>query len=71
MASVPGCKFCQIATKATPAAIVFEDSLSLAFLDYRPVFPGHTLLIPKDHYATLADLPAELIQPFITLVTSG
>lgn len=37
--------------------------MSLAFLDHRPVFPGHCLLIPKEHYETLADLPAKLVGP--------
>lgn len=60
------CKFCQIASKAIPSAVVFEDSISLAFLDHRPLFPGHTLLIPKDHYETLADLPANLVGPFFS-----
>jgi histidine triad (HIT) family protein len=46
------------------ARLVFEDEISLAFLDYRPVFPGHSLLIPKDHYETLTDLPARLTGPF-------
>src|ERR1700680_3555727 len=64
MASIDGCKFCQIALKAVPVAIVFEDSISLAFLDYRPLFPGHTLLMPKDHYETLSDLPANLVSSF-------
>jgi histidine triad (HIT) family protein len=58
------CKFCLIASRAVPSAIVFEDSISLAFLDNRPVFPGHTLLIPKHHYETLEDLPADLIGTF-------
>jgi histidine triad (HIT) family protein len=44
--------------------LVFDDEISLAFLDHRPVFPGHCLLIPKDHYETLTDLPEELIGPF-------
>ena len=66
MDSEPNCKFCQIVTHALAAAIVFEDSISLAFLDNRPLFPGHTLLIPKDHYETLADLPPDLIGPFFT-----
>ena len=61
MASDASCKFCGIASQSF---IVFEDSISLAFLDYRPLFPGHVLLIPKDHYETLADLSAELIGPF-------
>jgi histidine triad (HIT) family protein len=61
---VAGCLFCQIAAGAVAAPIVFQDKTSLAFLDHRPVFPGHTLLIPKQHYETLADLPAPLIQPY-------
>jgi histidine triad (HIT) family protein len=43
---------------------VFEDELLMAFLDHRPVFPGHSLLIPKQHFETLADLPGNLIEPF-------
>lgn len=58
------CLFCKMATGAAKAPVVYEDETSLAFLDHRPVFPGHTLLIPKQHYETLADLPATLIQPF-------
>lgn len=64
MAPQSECRFCQIASKATQSVVVFEDPISLAFLDYRPLFPGHTLLIPKDHYETLADLPANLVSPF-------
>ena len=55
------CKFCEIASQSI---VVFEDSISIAFLDHRPLFPGHVLLIPKDHYETLADLPRNLIGPF-------
>ena len=47
-----------------PARLVFEDEISLAFLDHRPVFPGHCLLIPKEHHETLTDLPENLIGPF-------
>ena len=65
MVSDSNCKFCQIASRALSSAIVFEDSLSLAFLDHRPLFPGHTLLIPKHHYETLRDLPAELTGAFL------
>src|ERR1700693_1799250 len=64
MDSEPNCKFCQIASRALASGIVFEDSLSLAFLDNRPLFPGHTLLIPKHHYETLQDLPADLTGMF-------
>ena len=45
------------------ASIVFEDEVSLAFLDHRPLFPGHSLLVPKEHFETLTDLPLELIEP--------
>ena len=57
------CAFCRIVNREVPARLVFEDDISLAFLDHRPVFPGHCLLIPKIHYETLTDLPAELIGP--------
>ena len=56
------CHFCEIA--APPAYVVFEDQISIAFLDHRPLFIGHTLLIPKAHYETLADLPSDLVGPF-------
>jgi histidine triad (HIT) family protein len=59
------CKFCEIASKSI---IVFEDDISLAFLDHRPLFPGHTLLIPKVHCETLTDLPANLVGPFFANV---
>jgi len=57
------CLFCKIAAGAAEADIVFEDEQSLAFLDHRPLFPGHCLLIPRRHVETLADLPAELVAP--------
>jgi len=57
------CLFCEIARHAIPAAIVFEDDNSLAFLDHRPLFHGHCLLIPKDHAETLADLPQDAVGP--------
>jgi histidine triad (HIT) family protein len=59
-----GCLFCDIAARRVGAKIIFEDEISLAFLDIRPLFPGHVLLIPKAHYATLMDLPEELVGPF-------
>lgn len=57
------CPFCQIVAGAASAHIVFEDALSLAFLDNRPLFPGHCLLITKQHFATLYDLPSEMVGP--------
>ncbi len=50
------CVFCQ----REGFYVVFEDGASVAFLDHRPLFPGHVLLVPKEHYETLADLPEAL-----------
>ena len=55
------CAFCKIARGEVPTFIVFEDEASLAFLDDRPLFPGHCLLIPRRHFETLLDLPASSI----------
>jgi histidine triad (HIT) family protein len=60
------CLFCKIVSGEIAARVVFEDDHCLAFLDHRPVFPGHTLLVPKEHYETLTDLPAQLIEPLFT-----
>jgi histidine triad (HIT) family protein len=57
------CIFCQVAAHTAPAAVVFEDDASLVFLDRRPLFPGHCLLIPKTHYETLVELPESGIGP--------
>ena len=62
------CVFCQIIARELPASIVFEDDDHVAFLDVRPLFEGHTLVVPRAHVETLADLPAERIAPFFTLV---
>lgn len=62
-ASPADCIFCQIAARELDAPIVFEDAISIAFLDHRPLFPGHCLLIPKAHFATLADVPRDLVGP--------
>lgn len=62
--SSQNCVFCKIIREELPAYIVFEDDISLAFLDARPVFPGHILLVPKQHFETLIDLPASLVGPF-------
>ena len=55
------CVFCRIAARETEAKIVFEDDVSLAFLDARPLFPGHSLLITKTHYETIDVIPKDLI----------
>ncbi len=71
-----GCAFCRIVADVERAAaageepvavpdahVVFADAVSVAFLDRRPVFPGHTLLVPRAHVASLADLPPDLAGP--------
>jgi len=55
------CLFCKIAKKEIPAEVVYEDDFFLAFLDLNPVNPGHTLLIPKEHYKNLYELPDQTI----------
>jgi len=60
------CTFCQIAAGELEAQIVLENETCVAFLDRRPLFPGHTLLVPRDHYETLADLPDQLLQPLMS-----
>ena len=62
------CLFCGIVSKEVDASILFEDDISLVFLDHRPLFPGHCLLVPKTHFETLNDLPAELVGPLFTNV---
>jgi histidine triad (HIT) family protein len=57
------CNFCEIASGGLKAEIVIEDEATVAFLDHRPLFPGHVLLAPKQHYETLADLPDHLLAP--------
>lgn len=59
----PNCRFCQIIAGDEAAHLVFEDESSIAFLDNRPLFPGHSLLVPRDHHETLGDLPDELVGP--------
>jgi histidine triad (HIT) family protein len=57
------CAFCDIIAGASPARIVFEDDVSMAFLDARPLFPGHCLLVPRQHYEVIGELPHDLIGP--------
>jgi histidine triad (HIT) family protein len=59
----PDCLFCRIARDDAPAARVLETEAVVAFLDHRPLFPGHCLVIPRAHVDTLGDLPGPLTAP--------
>ncbi|MBB3041113.1 HIT family protein [Nocardioides soli] len=72
------CVFCAIVAGDVPADVVLDEPDLVAFLDRRPVFKGHVLLVPRVHVVTLPDLPAELRDPFLgaaqrlaTAVTDG
>jgi len=62
------CAFCQIVRGIVPSSKVFEDDISLAFLDHRPLFAGHSLFIVKSHIETLFDLPDSLVGAIFTNV---
>src|SRR5437867_557134 len=57
----PHCIFCKIIAGEIPATKVLETPVAVGFLDISPVAPGHTLLITKDHFPTLADTPPEVV----------
>ncbi|MEV0662240.1 HIT family protein [Actinomadura luteofluorescens] len=58
------CLFCEIIKGERPAHVVLDAPDAMAFLDARPLFKGHTLLVPRTHYETLTDLPEDLLGPF-------
>ena len=58
------CLFCRIVSGELPATVVYEDEVSFAFLDHRPLFPGHTLLVPREHVETLGELPVSQVEPY-------
>ena len=55
------CLFCRVVSGELPATVVYEDENVVAFLDHRPLFPGHTLLVPREHVETLGELPVKLV----------
>ena len=62
------CLFCAVIAGVQPAEVVLDDELAVGFLDHRPVFKGHVLVVPRTHVVTFGDLPAELVGPFFTRV---
>jgi histidine triad (HIT) family protein len=61
------CTFCAIVRGEAPAEIVLDDPAGIAFLDRRPLLPGHVLLVPRQHVATLPDLPVADVGPLFAL----
>ncbi len=61
------CLFCKIVSRDLKAAIVYEDDRFIAFLDIHPLFPGHVLLCPREHFVTLPDVPAHLVGPMFVV----
>jgi histidine triad (HIT) family protein len=57
------CVFCDVVSGRAPAHVVHQDDVCVAFLDSRPLFPGHLLLVPARHYETITDLPPDLVGP--------
>jgi histidine triad (HIT) family protein len=66
--SVTDCLFCRIIAGEVPANVVLDSAAAFAFLDHRPLFKGHTLVVPRDHVVTLTDLPAPSIGPYFAEV---
>ena len=64
----PTCTICRIITGELDAHIILDEPHAVAFLDHRPLFPGHTLVVPRDHIPTLPDLPAAELAPFFSAV---
>jgi len=58
------CLFCRIVSGELPATVVYEDDDSVAFLDHRPLFHGHTLLVPREHVETLGELSSKVVAPY-------
>ena len=62
------CIFCKIVSKEIPKKILYEDEYTIAFFDAFPVAKGHTLVIPKQHYAKIQDLPSEINEKLFNTV---
>jgi histidine triad (HIT) family protein len=62
------CIFCDIREKKISAHLLFEDDVALAFLDTKPLFAGHVLVVPRAHVVTLPELPPETVGPFFERV---
>lgn len=68
--AVATCIFCDIIEKKLPAHVVLEDDVAVAFLDTKPLFVGHVLVVPRAHVVTLPELPVADVGPFFERVQS-
>jgi len=66
--AVASCTFCSIIAGDIPAHVVLADDVAVAFLDARPVFKGHVLVVPRQHHETLIDLPTDMVGPVFARV---
>jgi histidine triad (HIT) family protein len=66
--SLQSCVFCRIVSGSEPAHVVFADEHVVAFLDLRPLFRGHVLVVPRDHVVTLPELPTDALAPYFGAV---
>jgi histidine triad (HIT) family protein len=62
------CVFCAIIEDSGDRHVVAETASSISFLDHRPLFPGHVLVVPREHHETLTDLPPALVEPLFSEV---
>jgi histidine triad (HIT) family protein len=68
LSRVTDCRFCAILRGEAPAWFVLDEPEVAAFLDVRPLFKGHVLVVPREHHQTLADLPPGLVEPLFSRV---
>lgn len=68
MTADPSCTFCRIVAGELPAHVVLDDDVAFGFLDDRPLFAGHVLLVPRDHIVALPDLPPDQVGPYFERV---
>jgi len=62
------CNFCKIVSRENPASIVYEDDNVLAFMDLYPANVGHTLVVPKEHWETIYDIPEKVLSDLFAVV---
>lgn len=62
------CIFCRIIRKDIPNAIIYENDKFLAFMDKYPINHGHTLIVPKEHYGNILEMPAEIVGEMYSLI---